>query len=58
MKLKRNPCENCKQVADAMLTNFQVVNENCYAIRFKCPLCGAERFKILTKAQLDKSVVK
>ena len=58
MKLKRNPCENCKKVADAMLTMYQVVNENCYAIRFKCTLCGAERFRLLTKAQLDKEVEK
>lgn len=58
MKLKRNPCDNCKQVRDADIIQYQQVNDNCYAIRFKCPHCKCERFKLLDKKQHDREILK
>lgn len=59
MKLKKHACSNCKRVAhDSIITHFQYVNDNCYAIRFTCSLCGVGQFQLLTKAQLDKIVSK
>ena len=58
MKLKRNPCDQCKKVLDADIIIFQEVNENCFAIRYRCPNCGAERFRLLNKQQFDREILK
>ena len=58
MKLKRNPCDNCKKVKDADIVVYQAVNDNCFAIRYRCPNCGVERFKLLDKKQHDREILK
>lgn len=58
MKLKHEPCRNCKRVVNMEITHFQFVSEDCYAVRFKCPLCGVIRFKTLTKKEKELYVSK